>query len=171
MIISNCQCPQPTQLISSFCLGRDLYCVVGCIGHLRWSAGISGGSVGISPPRHLIFGINEDWHCPLLARTKTGWMGLGGEVKEQQPVQSHLGVTLKTVCGGGEHLCQTIRGSSKERPLLSAAAVAVLVTPSRPSPIVCWKSSISQIRQQPPTLNLPPLGSLFNPFQFCPLQS
>ena len=135
MIISSCQCPQPTRLISSFCLGRDLYCVVGCIGHLRWSAGISGGSVGISPPRHLIFGINEDWHCPVLARAQTGWMGLGGGAKEQQPVQSLLGVTLKTVCG-------TMVGTpvSDNQRILQGA----------PSPLCCCCCSVGDTVQAEP---------------------
>ena len=44
-------------------------------------------AVGISPPRHLIFGINEDCRCPLLVlKNKDRMDGIRSRGKEQHPV-------------------------------------------------------------------------------------
>ena len=72
------------RLISSFCLGHDLYCG-GCIGHLRWCVGISGGRSGHITTRasYLWHKWRLEGHCPLLLRTKTGWMESQRGVEEQ----------------------------------------------------------------------------------------
>ena len=106
--------PMPTTLlISSFCLGHDRYCVGSCIGHLRWCAGISGvlsGHIAIQPS-HL-------WHKWRLALPTAGKNidRMDGKTTTKSSWGHFKDCVYVVVCG--EHLCQTIRGSSKERPLL-----------------------------------------------------